>query len=287
MKKLVVVCSIAFLLLFLLPSSAKAQYDTGRFSLKLYGGLNYLGGGDLNKGAAGFGDTWFALFDGMGLSPSGEFGPANLGMDFGGEFIYQFTPSIGIGLGVGYLSATKSSTISYSPTAAGVELFWKSALSAIPITASFYYFMPSGGNLKFFFNVGLGYYLAKADFEHKFWLIIPANWDAKTTGGGLGFHGGLGLEYSFSPMVGLIFEVKGRYASFSNFEGDVVWSYPWGGPSNTTHGKLWAVDENIGGSVGTVTWIWLDSVSPAGTNPRNATVDFSGFAVNLGLVIHF
>jgi hypothetical protein len=285
MKKFLAVSSVVLLLLFLMPSVAKAQYDTGRFSFKLYGGLNYLSGGDLNTGAQGFGETWYDIFDALALNPDGEFSPVHLGMDFGGEFIFQFTPNIGVGLGVGYISATKSSTIDYSPTAAGVELFWKSSPSAIPITASFYYFLPAGGNLKFFFNAGLGYYFAKANFQHNWWFLVPFNWDAKTSGGGLGFHGGLGMEYGFTPQFGLIAEIKGRYASFSNFEGSVVWTYPWGGSPDTFEGKLWALDMDLG--FGAKPWLWVLDTEPAGTNQRQAKVDFSGFSFLIGLVVHF
>jgi hypothetical protein len=285
MKKFLVACSVALLLLFLVPSVARAQYDVGRFGFKIYGGLNYLSGGDLNKAATGFGDSWTEVFDLLGLSPTGQFSAVHLGMNFGGEFIFQFTPNIGVGLGAAYISASKSSTITYTPTAAGVDLLWKPSVSAIPITASFYYFLPSGSNLKFFFNAGVGYYFAKTDLEHHWWLIVPVNWDVKTTGGGLGFHGGLGMEYGFTPQFGLILEVKGRYASFSNFDGSVVWTYPWGGSPDTVNGSLWATDMPM--TTGTKTWLWVDTVEPGGTNQRAAKVDFSGFSFLAGIVVHF
>jgi hypothetical protein len=201
-------------------------------------------------------------------------------LNFGGEIIYQFSPAIGVGLGVGYLSASKESTMTYSPPVANVDFYWKGSPSAIPITANFYYFVPAGGSLKFYFNLGLGYYIAKANFLHHSWFLAPFRWDAKTSGGGLGFHGGVGLEFDFNPTFGLIFELKGRYASFSNFNGDVIWTFPAGGTPSTETGDLWAVE------VDGKTWLWISASTPAGDNPRQAKVDFSGFSAVIGFVIH-
>ena len=288
MKKLISVSGVVLLLLFVLPSAARAQYDTSRFGFKLSGGLNYLGGGEFDKGAVGFGQTWYSMLQILGLSPSGAFASAHLGMNFGGEFIFQFSPSMGVGLGVEYISATKSSEITYVPAGVVGNYSWKSSPSAIPIKATFYYFLPSGGNLKFFFNAGLGYYFAKANYETEFWpfLTPPAKAVADTSGGGLGFHGGLGMELGLSPMLGIIAEVKGRYASFSNFDGSIAYTFPLGGAAAfTDNGKLWYTDYNYLG-LGTQGWLWVSTTTPAGT-AHQAKVDFSGFSFVIGFVVHF
>jgi hypothetical protein len=277
MKKLIGVLSVALLLLVLLPGTSEAQI---RFGFKGYGGLNYLSGGDFNQGAQGFSEAWTDLL--AGANPEGEFKPVHLGMNFGGEMLLQFTPSMGFGLGVGYISAATSSEIEYTPATSGIEFTWDANVSAIPITATFYYFLPSAGNLKIFVNAGVGYYLAKVDFEHAFWFILPINWDAETTGGGIGFHGGLGLEYGLSPMFGIVAEVKGRYAAFSNFEGSVDWTFPgWSSTVDTEEGKLWAF------KTGDYTWLWISESEPSGSDQRQAKVDFSGFSFLVGFIARF
>jgi hypothetical protein len=280
MKKATVVICALLLVLALLPGKADAQM---RMGFKAYGGLAYLGGGDLNTGGAGFGEF---IEDLLGSYPyDGEFAPVHLGMNFGGEFLLQFSPNMGVGLGVGYISAAKESEIEPSPAISGVDFLWSPKVSAIPITASFYYYLPSGGNLKIFFNLGLGYYLAKTDFEYHWAFFGPINWDAATTGGGLGFHGGLGLEYSMTPMIGIIAEIKGRYAAFSNFEGSVEWTYPGSSGSDTFEGPLWIGDLTFGSL--RWTWLWIDEVEPALGGVKKAKVDFSGFSFVIGIIVRF
>jgi hypothetical protein len=284
MKKFLGVFSVVLLLLVLLPGPVEAQ---SRFGFKAYGGLNYLTGGDLNKGIVGWSDTLIDMFEAMTAYGDGEFLPVHLGMNFGGEFLFQFSPSMGVGLGVGYIQATKASDpFDLIPPAGAPEVSWKSNVSAIPITATFYYFLPTSSNLKFFLNVGLGYYLAKVDFDHNFWFLLPVNWEARTTGGGLGFHGGLGLEFALSPMLGIVAEVKGRYAAFSNFEGSVDWVWP-GFPAlnDTVEGPLWITDYSLFG-LGTKPILWISELEPAGV-PSKAKVDFSGFSFTVGFVVHF
>jgi hypothetical protein len=282
MKKLIIVCAVVLLLLFLLPSQAKAQYyDTSRFGLKLYGGLNYLSGGEINKAADAYASDWTDLFTSAGYTVTGKFPAANLGMNFGGEFLFMFTPNMGASLGAGYLQASASQALEFSPAVpSDVEYSWKPTLSAIPITATFYYFLPSGGSMKFFFDLGVGYYIAKADFNYYFWFLTPIHGEYKTTGGGLGFHGGLGLEFGLSPMMGIIAELRGRYASFSNFEGTVDAIFPSIPSLNyTVNGKLYAYDSSG------KTYVDLDTTIPGGG--RAAKVDFSGFSFFIGLIIHF
>jgi len=284
MKKFLGVFSVVLLMLVLLSGPVEAQ---GRFGFKAYGGLNYLMGGDLNKGIVGWSDTLINMFEAMSAYGSGEFLPVHLGMNFGGELLFQFSPSIGVGLGVGYIQATKTSEpFALIPAAGAPVVTWKSNVSAIPITATFYYFLPTSSNLKFFLSVGLGYYLAKVDFDHSFWFLLPVNWEARTTGGGLGFHGGLGLEFALSPMFGIVAEVKGRYAAFSNFEGSVDWVWPAVPALNATfEGPLWITDYSLLG-LATEPILWISELEPAG-NPSKAKVDFSGFSFTAGFVVRF
>jgi len=280
MKKFVGVLSVVLLLLVLLPGTSEGQI---RFGFKAKGGAAFIAGGDVNKAAEGFEETMTTIFDLMAEPYEGGFDPISLGMNFGGEFLLQFTPNIGFGLGVEFLQASKNSSIDLADPLAP-EITWMPKMGATAFTGSFYYFFPTSGMMKFYGKLGLGYYMAKFDFEHDWWFLVPFYWDAETTGGGLGFHGGLGLEYSLSPMFGIVAELTGRYAAFKNFEGSLSWTSSIPGEI-LQEGPLWATDTDWLG-MGNVRILWIGETEPAG-DAQEAKVDFSGVSFTLGFVIHF
>jgi hypothetical protein len=72
-----------------------------RLGFRVYGGLNYLGGGDLNRGMEGIADTFKLMMILENIAAVGEYSPAHLGMDIGGDLILEFRPSFGVSLGAG------------------------------------------------------------------------------------------------------------------------------------------------------------------------------------------
>ena len=290
MKKLFSVCAVLLLLLAVLPSPAKAQYASGQFGFRLYGGLNYLSGGDLNASMKGWSEFYTWAWGVLLYSTTNKFKAANLGMNFGGDFIYQFNPSMGVGLGVGYLQASSTSNIHYdwiTTAAPDIDEIYEVRASAIPIKASFYYFLPSAGSIGINFHAGLGYYLATAYARYHAQVLTA--WEQNIydnmPGGGLGFHGGIGLEFKVSPMIGIFAEAQGRYAAFSNFEGDALYTNS-GGASTTTTGQAWTFDATGSGHTFTLSLITNTQPSGAGiSNVRRTKVDFSGVSLVVGLII--
>jgi hypothetical protein len=290
MKKLIIVCAVVLLLLFLLPSQAKAQYNEGRFAFKFYGGLNYLAGADLNDSMKGWSEYYAWGWGLLGYSTSNTFKAANLGMNFGGDFIFQFTPSMGVGLGVGYLQASSTSKINYTwltPALPDIDETYEVKASAIPIKASFYYFLPTSGMINVNLHAGVGYYLATAYARYR--AEVLTLWEQNVydnlPGGGIGFHGGIGLEFKLSPMIGVFVEGQGRYAAFSNFEGDALYTDS-GGTSTTNTGKAWTFDATGAGH--TFTLSVIDTTAPSGSgisNVRQTKVDFSGFSLVAGIIV--
>ncbi|MGB9004785.1 MAG: hypothetical protein WCB96_03580, partial [Candidatus Aminicenantales bacterium] len=120
-SKILAVFSSAFALLAIFFPAPAACSNVG-FSLKLYGGLNYFSGGDLNEGLKGMNEYYDRYFWFFGLTKTGgDYQPVHLGLNFGGDFIVQVTPALGIGLGAGYLQGTSESTVTFGPVAAGVK----------------------------------------------------------------------------------------------------------------------------------------------------------------------
>ncbi len=216
--KIMAVLFLTFIpLSILFPGSAYGSNIS--FSLKLYGGLNYISGGDLNEGLKGVNDYYAKFFWYFGLTKSGgDYNPVHLGLDYGGDFIIQITPTVGIGLGAGHLRGTSESSITFTPVAAAEKT--TATVSAVPLRLGMYFSLPAGAIVNVNFHAGLGYYLAKVSFDFR--SSAPGSWEqssARADANGLGFHRGLGLEFRLSPVISLFLEGLGRYASISGFEG--------------------------------------------------------------------
>jgi len=286
MKQIKMGLLLGSFLLFLLAGTAGAQV---RFGFRFYGGLGYLGGGDINLGGKGWSDYYSAAELGA-YTASGKFEPIHLGFDFGGDFILQFTPQLGIGIGSGYLTASKTFSINHThPGWDTVVYTSETTMGAIPLKLSLYYFLPVASNINITFQAGGSYYMASLKYhfraEDPFYF---EDRDLDTKGGGVGFHGGLGLEIDFSPMVGFFIDLTGQYASISNFKGDITISNSW---SSAT-----ASDSNLyffryyDWPFGTFPLTIVSSTTPSGTGiseVRQAKIDFSGFSALLGFIFRF
>jgi len=149
---------------------------------------------------------------------------------------------------------------------------------------SFFYFMPASPTINVVFHVGLGYYLAKADYKLEFTSggsSVTDEYD--TSGNGLGFHGGLGLEMALSPNMGIYAELAGRFASFGGFSGNEI-------DGGTTSGKLYYYEYNAGPTYGTIPMLLISNTLPSGydiSNAREASVSFTGFSAVAGLFFRF
>jgi hypothetical protein len=278
MKKVLVVFCVLAVSVFLFQAPAQAQT---RFSFKVTGGLAYLGGGDVNTGLQGWSDAWYAIFHGVGLPVSGGYAPFHLGMDFGGEFMIHFSPAFAVALGTGYIQATKSSTLTI--TSSGTDYFdtWAPKVSAIPITATFYFFLPSSGSVKIYLNAGVGYYLGKYTDSWHIVFLGEADETLDTTANGFGVHGGIGIEFPLSPSISIVAEARGRYASLGNFKGTDTFI----GSSSTT-GNAYIVDLDALG-FGTFPGLTISDTTPTGTGVRAAKIDLSGFSAVIGFLFHF
>jgi hypothetical protein len=277
----------ALALLAIFSPAPAACSDIG-FSLKLYGGLNYISGGDLNQGLKGVNDYYARYFWFFGLTKSGgEFNPAHLGLNFGGDFIIQVNPVLGIGLGAGYLQGTSDSTVTFTPVAADVKT--NPQASAVPLRLGLYFTLPAGAMVNVNFHAGLGYYLAKMSYDLR--TSAAGTWNlftVKADSSGLGFHGGIGLEFKLLPAIALFFEGQGRYASIGGFKGSIELTDSYGGHSSE-NGKLYYY-KFTELPLGTFPVILVNDTVPSGSSVsgvREAKIDFSGFSAVAGMIIRF
>ena len=268
--------------------SASAYGSDLGFNLRLYGGLNYLSGGEFNTGLKGFNDYQGEYFQFFGLTHAGgEYNPVHRGMDIGGDLIFQITPALGIGIGAGYVQGNNDSTISYGPVPAGMTT--AAELSAVPLRLSVFYTLLTGSAIRINLHAGLSYYLAAMSFDFR--PYSPGSWvqySADADGGGLGFHGGLGVELKLSQTVAIFLEGQGRYARLGGFEGKGTISNSLGG-SVSANGTVYSFTMNQG-LLGYFPGIFVFSTAPSGTfysNVREAKIDFSGFSAVAGIIFRF
>ena len=267
---------VLFLLLSVfLPKAMNAAVLTIRF----YGGGTYLQGGDLNSGMKGWADYYKALYRTYGYpQQSGSFAPVHLGFEAGGDIIFHLTTRLGIGLGGEYLKATKTSTLAFQSTSSNFTMTFIGEPSAIPAKLSLFYFLPLGKRVTVSLHAGAGYYSAKAR------LIARTNFDyiIDSSAKGIGYHGGLGLEWKLFSKFYFLIEGAARYAVLSGFEGKVT-MVGLGG----WNGKLyyWGATASF---LDKFNYIDLLGGAPGGTAiafVREAKIDFSGFSLRAGFVI--
>jgi hypothetical protein len=267
-------------LLVLIPITARAAGLT----IRLYSGVNYLQGGDLNGGLQGWTDYWKGSYRQSGYpNQAGSFNPVHLGFLGGGDLIFQLSPRFGIGLGAEYFEASKSSTLTFQSTSSNLTWTIAGKPSAVPVKASLFYFVPLGKNVTLSIHGGAGYYWAQTRLESNTVSAAPVIEyliDAKAAG--VGFHGGFGLEWKLFPKVNFLVEAVGRYASLTGFEGEttIVGSGSW-------KGKLYYW-EATNSYLARYAYIDLLGGPPSGAailSLREAKIDFSGICLRGGIVI--
>jgi hypothetical protein len=265
-----------------------------RLSLKLYGGYSHILAADVNDGT----DAFFEILDlyaasGIGTL-TGGYKPLHGGYEFGADLIYQITPTIGLGVGAGYMRNTKASTATITEGENQIEVAAQPTVSAIPIRLGLFFTVPVAGQVNLTADIGGAYY-AGLKFDATQWIqFSPITWSemsiASLTAGSsnLGFHGSLGLEYLFSPKMGFFVEAAGRYAKLKNFEEVTGIMNDSAGSSDTTDGKLYiatTTDPDFTFSVFTVEETPpVDDVEATFREPK---FDLSGFGLRAGFRIRF
>jgi hypothetical protein len=274
-----------------LQGTAGTSKAFSRLAVRLYGGLSRIAAGDINAGC----DGYFELIaqyvaEGSGTM-TGEYSPLHWGADFGGDIIFQLSPNIGIGVGAGYMRYREGSEMTYTETEP-VTLTAAPTVSAVPIRLGVFLTFPVAKKFNVTANVGGAYY---AGLKFDAWQRVAFTADewyqnavsASRSSGNLGFQGGLGLEYMFTPKMGFFVEAVGRYARFKNFAVATGTNTDSGGESETIDGKIYIVDY----SFGTITFDWI-SVSETEpviggeiTGFHEPKFDLSGFSLQAGIRI--
>ncbi len=285
---------------FHLPSiekefAAKLKESSGdlHLSLRLQGGINYFQGGDLNPGFGG--NFKFLKFESSyyGFTQTGGYNALHVGSDIGGDLIFQINRFLGVGIGIEFIKSSQNSKVTDSGMGYN-HTDWDSysispKLSSVPLKVGLFYSLPMSRKINFIANAGIGYYFNKLNYE--------ARWEGShdffvgdkfyTSKKGIGFQGGLGIEYMLTTKMSFFLETQGRYARFRKFLGTVV---SIDSPLSNS-GMLYYVElhEPV------LTWGRFEISGKTGdsgyVNPttfeRDAIIDFSGVSLQAGIRIHF
>lgn len=281
-----------------------------QFGLKLMGGGDYFQIGDMNDYLQGRQDY---IDDAKNITDFvGSYEPLKYGYSFGAELFVDFTPHIGIGIGVGYFQVEKKNevdiTYDYVVSVDNPDFFnivetIFPQISAIPMTFSLNFGLPMGSAVKLRLSVGIGYYFGTVVWDY---LMETNNsetkmdWETKTNA--VGFHGRLGLDFNLGKTIVFFIEGFGRYVQFEDLSGNLTVKEIWNGEvDNEDHENAFLkyLEYN---SYLTDEWYPLVSIDEEGVlgsgynnvplfnstrNLRNAVIDLTGVSVRTGFKIKF
>jgi len=274
--------------ILLIPGLALADV---KISLKIRGGWAYFSGGDVNRGALSLFD-WERTF---WPATQGGHRPVHSGYEIGGDIIFKLNPTIGIGIGGGYLRTSRGSVMDVSDPETGITgwLTTRPDLSATPIRLALILDFPVSKKFNLSASIGGSCYLQaryRDNAEESTYVgnNMLVGWYAIRTrvekkGVPLGFDGGVGIEYRLAPRIFLCFDVKGRYARLRGLEGSSAFSDEFN--DILERGKLYY--ESVPMLAGSPRLTMVQTSPPAGPGgePRLAVVDLSGISLQAGIRI--
>jgi outer membrane protein W len=239
-------------------------------SFKATGGLSLLMGGNWNDVVEGQN----AFYQDVLTSVSTPLDKLSMGLTFEGEIIYHVTENVGIGVGSGYITASKDSTLDGDLLGFPFSLNLKPSVTAIPVMLNLHYFLPISPSMNVHFYVGPGIYFSTVKLDDN--LVFPGlainaletfRPESKTA---FGVQGGIGLELAVSTNVFLVLDAQGRFVDISDLVGDLTESGTvLGIPINATYTnqKYWYYESLSGGTYyGTFAF---NDTQPSGTGIRN------------------
>jgi hypothetical protein len=257
------------------------------FSIKVNGGPNFLFGGDYNKIAEAANHPTYGPIP---MATAGEIKKLSMGWNFGAEFIVSLTDRMGLGLGVGYLTASNDSSLTATVMILSESWNYKPSVSVIPITLSFHYSLPFSQAFSAHFSAGPGLYISSFKFENHFVMPFLLTDVTETftpnTKVFFGAQGGVGLEFAVSPGVSLTLDVVGRLANMVNLSGEHILTGMLLGMTGSisANNHMLYYYEDAGRARYTI-----QANMPSGsgvTNAREASVSLSGICAMVGIKIN-
>jgi len=258
--------------------------------LRLSSGLRRMKLDEANLALAGWGERMKreASFQPNWSLDSGDVPPLHFGFTFEGELTVFLTSRLAVGVNAGYVYGDlneQDTLFSVSKEDATYNHAKPTKVSAYPISFLGYLFFPLGSKFHIYLKGGGGIIQAKyvdreavqkAD-ETKFSYPTVALAEAR----GSTYLGGIGFDYKFDPSIGFFIEATMQSAKVSGLSGENKLG---------EKGNLYFFEEYVPELDFWQAKMRVLPQEPGGENfrsVREATVDFSGFSVKIGLLLKF
>lgn len=252
---------------------SKSKYKKGGLYLKLYGGANFLNGGDFSHMIRNNERNNEDLLSTKKLP---------FYTDFGGELGYDFG-RIGVAVEVGRISKNFHAIRDDNEFYGG----WDHTFSAVPILLNVYLKITQSSSINAYLTGGGGIYFGKYN-EKWNWAYKAYEYSfqagaEKSTGKMFGFHLGGTLEFNISKKLQLFAQSRWRFVSFKNMVGTGQIFIEHLNYITYYGGDLYYVSVTDGTSSGFY-FVSDINVNDAG---RKAVLKMDGLALTLGIKFNF
>lgn len=312
--------------LYLAAGPVHAQIE---FSLKAIGGYSLVDSGDINGAIRGFQQQYADYGSLSGTNARLSLDEMRGVLDFRAELLMKWTPHLAIGFGIEAISQSSRGSGAINSDIV-TEYWWGTdyetmayesetafQLSAVPIMVNLYYFFPIGRRASVYLQSGVGYYCARVKYTDDYtsdssirgesWYYLNDLYEFSYAGSiqetskayALGFQGGLGVDISLSPRMGLLAELNYRGVRFQNWKGDYSDQWTWdefyqeeglesqtasGSEEEEESGRLWyySYDDTVTGGRYSTLGVFADK--PA-ADSRRAVINLNGFSLRIGIRI--
>jgi opacity protein-like surface antigen len=258
--------------------------------LKLAPGLRFLGLDEVHLALAGWENALRRradFFPGTSFE-SGGAGSLGQAFDFEAEALLSISRWFKLGLSVGYIYASREeekTALALRENGVLTVYARPTIVSGHPLLLAGYLGLPVGRKFSLYGRGGLGIVLARYSAREAFKTADATRFSYSTFDSAKAqaftYLGGIGLSYAFEPNLGFFLEAVWEYAKVGGFSGEsgsgesgALYSFEEYKPDL----DFWQVETRV-------------SAEPPGgaavRNVREATIDFSGYSVKIGVILKF
>jgi hypothetical protein len=271
-------------------AKAKPAKSGFGFGLRLYGGLNFFDGSDINDSKSNVTLNEY-LAGQAGVPYTIDKNDLNRAFQGGADLLFYFGKRFGVSLGASYLNGKSQNRlviIEPGPPPADYTITFDPVVSAVPVTIGLFFTPPLGRRFNLLAEAGGGWAFARLAIDQDFIGNLGSmQFNAEGKAGGPCIFARLGLEVAIARNFFFFVEALGRYGKISGFEGsyevfvnDTIIS--------SGNGRFYTFDRDVSGHP--VRFIDFADEPPSGSPVSNVSetqIDFSGVSAHGGFRIRF